>query len=109
MRPIARPLLALILLAPRLAQAEECRILQGTGDRFCKQGHRWVLQNPRAPDFAVGDAFPVYEYSMLMELDRYGLAPVDGPWRYYLVNRMIYKVAADSHLVIEVVGPARRR
>ncbi len=109
MSPAAPLLLALLTLAPSLARAEECRIMQSTGDRFCKQGNRWVLQNARAPDYAVGDPFPVYDHSMLMELDRYGLAPVDGPWRYYLVNRMIYKVAADSHLVIEVVGPARSR
>lgn len=87
----------------------ECRVLKSTGDRFCKEGNRWVLANARAADFAVGDIFPVYEQSMLMDLDRYNLPPVDGPWRYYLREGVIYKVAAATAEVIEVVGPARGR
>lgn len=86
-----------------------CRVLEATGDRFCKEGGRWVLANARPPEFAVGDVFPIYEQSMLMALDRYGLPPVDGPWRYYLRDKVIYKVSARDQTVIEVVGPARSR
>lgn len=95
--------------APAPEAAAECRVLASTGDRFCKEGNRWVLANARAPELAVGDLFPVYEHSMLMDLDRYDLPPVDGPWRYYLRGGVIYKVAAATAEVIEVVGPARGR
>lgn len=94
---------------PAPAAAAECRVLTSTGDRFCKEGNRWVLANARAPELAVGDIFPVYDHSMLMDLDRYDLPPVDGPWRYYLRGGVIYKVAAATAEVIEVVGPARGR
>ncbi len=94
--------------APTTGTAPECRVLSATGDRFCKQGTRWVLSNATAPDYAPGDAFPVYEHSMLMDLKRHGLPPVDGPWRYYLVNGTIYKVSSTTATVLEVVGRARR-
>lgn len=91
------------------AQPSECKILQATGDRFCKYGNRWRLDNARPAAFAPGDAFPVYEHSMLMDLRPYHLPPVDGPWRYYLHEGFIYKVSAATGEVLEVVGRARRR
>lgn len=91
------------------AEPSECKVLEATGDRFCKYGNRWRLENARAPEFAVGDTFPVYEQSMLMDLRRYSLPAVDGPWRYYLRDGMIYKVDAKSAKVLEVVGRAHRR
>ncbi|MBZ4021717.1 hypothetical protein CKO11_04490 [Rhodobacter sp. TJ_12] len=99
-------------IGPQAPQAEppsECRILEATGDRFCKYGHRWKLENARAPDYAVGDDFPIYDHSMLMDLRRYDLPPVDGPWRYYEDQRIIYKVSAKTGKVIEVLGRMRRR
>lgn len=94
---------------PAEAEGEvECRVLKATGDRFCKQGNRWVLANARPPAYEVGADFPVYEHSMLMDLTRYDLPPVDGPWRYYVVDRVIYKVSATTAKVIEVVGPTSR-
>ncbi|MGD9918288.1 MAG: hypothetical protein AB7U46_09725 [Paenirhodobacter sp.] len=89
--------------------ASACRILAATGDRFCKFGNRWRLMNPHPAAYAVGEDFPVYEQSMLMDLARYGLPPVDGPWRYYLRDGFIYKVSAQSAKVVEVVGRARHR
>lgn len=105
------------LLSAGIARAEtqaaqepsECKVLQATGDRFCKFGNRWRLMNPAPAQFAVGDDFPVYEQSMLMDLRRYGLPPVDGPWRYYLRDGFVYKVSAQSAKVIEVVGRAQSR
>lgn len=91
------------------AQPSECKVLQATGDRFCKYGNRWRLDNARPAAFAPGDAFPVYQHSMLMDLRPYRLPPVDGPWRYYLHEGFIYKVSAATGEVLEVVGRARRR
>ncbi len=120
MRPAL--LLLMMVLLPGIARAQtpappaeaeatpdaECRVLKATGDRFCKEGNRWVLANARPPAYPVGADFPVYEHSMLMDLTRYGLPPVDGPWRYYVVDRVIYKVSATTAKVIEVVGPTSR-
>jgi len=86
-----------------------CRILPSTGEKFCKYGHRWKLENPPPSEFAVGDAFPIETTSMLIDLDRYRLPAVDGPWRYYVRDRVIYKVSAATGRVIEVVGRARTR
>ncbi|WP_097070171.1 hypothetical protein [Rhodobacter maris] len=83
-------------------------MIAATGDRFCKYGNRWKLESIRAPDYAVGDAFPVYDQSMLMDLHGYGLPPVDGPWRYYLRAGVIYRVSADTHRVLEVIGRRSR-
>lgn len=105
---------SLLFAAPLVAEApapapSECKVLEATGDRFCKYGNRWHLENARAPAFAVGDAFPVYEHNMLMDLRRYNLPAVDGPWRYYLRDGTIYKVDANTATVREVVGRAKRR
>ncbi|MBC7146148.1 MAG: hypothetical protein H5U24_12190 [Thioclava marina] len=90
----------------------ECKTLS-TGDTFCKVERngvsRWVLQGQMQPDFKVGEIFPVYDHSMVMNLNRYDLPPVTGAWRYYVVRGVIYKVGADSHKVLEVMGRAIRR
>lgn len=102
-------LLSLLLLAlPARAEepARECRTL-GTGDTFCavetNGTRRWVLQGQLAPRYQPGDAFPVYEYSMIMDLARYGLPPVTGPWRYYIVEGAIYRVSSQTGEVLEMV------
>lgn len=84
--------------------ATACKVMQASGLTFCKFGNRWIATTARAPDLAVGDPFPIYEQSMLMDLDRYGLPPVDGPWRYYRRDGVIYKVSARDGRVIEILG-----
>ena len=113
---IALCLCLLLAPAPLAAQAaqpsaepSECKVLATTGDRFCKYGNRWRLENARPPEFAVGAAFPIYDQSMLMDLGAYDLPPVDGPWRYYLRDGVIYKVSAQTGKVLEVVGRRTRR
>ncbi|MCB2135735.1 MAG: hypothetical protein KDE08_07290 [Rhodobacteraceae bacterium] len=61
------------------------------------------------PDYAVGDIFPVYEHNMLLNIDRYGLKPVDGTWRYYRSGSDIYKVDALTFEVLEIIRNARLR
>ncbi|MCU9849714.1 hypothetical protein OEZ60_17070 [Defluviimonas sp. WL0024] len=61
------------------------------------------------PEYAVGDAFPIYNYSMLLDIDRYGLPPVDGAWRYYKADYVVYRVDANDHQVLEVIHNFRRR
>lgn len=91
-------------VAPLPEGASACKVMQASGVTFCKFGNRWIATTARAPDLAVGDPFPIYEQSMLMDLDRYGLPPVDGPWRYYRRDGVIYKVSARDGRVIEILG-----
>ena len=101
-----RLVILLCLPLPLAAQEPECKTLS-TGDTFCvvqENGvKRWVPQRALGPRFAVGDDFPIYDHSMLMDLNRYDLSPVDGHWRYYIVEGIIYKVDPTSKTVIEVV------
>ncbi len=86
------------------AEAQNCRV--DTTTRKCI----FVPKSQQTqPDFTVGDIFPIYEHSMLLEIDRYGLKPVDGPWRYYKSGPDIYRVAVDGYKVLEVIRTARRR
>lgn len=111
-RTRALPLLLAAALAATGARAETpppdgttaCKVMQASGLTFCKFGNRWIATTARAPDLAVGDPFPIYEQSMLMDLDRYDLPPVDGPWRYYRRDGVIYKVSARDGRVIEILG-----
>lgn len=90
----------------------ECRTLK-SGDTFCAvsvNGHtRWVLQGKLRERFEPGDPFPIYEQSMIMDLNRYDLPPVDGPWRYYIFENVIYKVSSETGTVIEKVKRYYRR
>ena len=102
--------------APDPAQSKpddlECKTLT-SGSTFCKVIEngvsRWVLQGKLRADFKVGDLFPVYQHSMLMDLRRYKLPAVTGAWRYYVLRGMIYRVDNKSKKVIEVVGPTYAR
>lgn len=67
-------------------------------------GAKFLRAEPSSPAYAVGDAFPVYEHNMLIDPPRYGLAPVDGNWRYYRANGHTYKVDAQSFAVLDVVS-----
>lgn len=105
-----------LLLLPLPARAEEpareCRRLS-TGDMFCAietNGiRRWVLQGQLPPRFQPGDTFPVYEHSMIMDLARYDLPPVTGPWRYYIVEGAIYRVSSQTGEVLDMVKRHYRR
>ncbi|WP_417807070.1 hypothetical protein [Thioclava sp.] len=102
--------------APESAQTKpdepECKTLT-SGSTFCKVTEngvsRWVLQGKLRADYEVGDTFPIYKHSMLMDLRRYKLPPVTGPWRYYIVRGMIYRVDSKSKKVTKVVGPTYAR
>lgn len=100
--------LLMALLAAALpfasASAQNCRIDTKSGKCI------FVPADQRTPpDFTVGDVFPVYEHSMLLDIESYGLKPVDGPWRYYKSGPDIYRVAVDGYKVLEVIRTARRR
>lgn len=108
---------AALLCVAGAAQAQdaperECRTLK-SGDTFCAvsvNGHtRWVLQGKLRERFEPGDPFPIYEQSMIMDLNRYDLPPVDGPWRYYIFENVIYKVSSETGQVIEKVKRHYRR
>ncbi len=96
-------ILALIAGTAVPATPQNCRIDLRSGKCiFVAAGH----QTP--PDFAVGDSFPVYDHSMILDIDRYGLPPVDGPWRYYRSGADIYKVETRTNRVIDILRYAGR-
>ena len=98
--------------APGPDEQRECRQLQ-SGATFCREPNengqmgKWLLQSDLPPGYAVGDEFPIYQYSMIMDLRRYGLEKVTGNWRYYKVDNVIYKVNPDTRTVMEIVKRAR--
>jgi hypothetical protein len=93
-----------MVAAPEFAVAQNCRIDVGTGKCIFVPG-----AEQRKPDFTVGDKFPVYEHNMLINIDRYGLPPVDGNWRYYRSGIDIYRVDAQNYTVLEVIRNAGLR
>ena len=54
-----------------------------------------------AAALAPGDAFPVEGRSVVMDPSRYGLEPVTGAWRYYLLDGIVYRVDAATDRVID--------
>lgn len=85
------------------AMAQNCRIHKLTGKCISVPASQQVK-----PDFDVGDDFPVYEHSMLLDIDRYGLPPVSGSWRYYKSGYHIFKVDVETSRVLEIVKTVRR-
>ncbi|MZQ90652.1 hypothetical protein GVY41_16950 [Frigidibacter albus] len=67
-------------------------------------GAKHLTVAPTQPAFGVGDAFPVYEHSMLIDPPRYGLPAVTGNWRYYRAKGHTYKVDAQSFAVLDVIA-----
>jgi hypothetical protein len=59
------------------------------------------------PAFALGERFPVETRSLLMNPTRYGLAAVDGAWRYYAMDGTVYRVDNATALILEVIRDAR--
>jgi hypothetical protein len=80
-----------------------------SGDVAQTMTARFIRMPVRPPAFAVGDAFPVAEYNILMNPARYGLPPVDGAWRYYRVAPDVFRVDTTTGRVIEVVKEGNRR
>ena len=70
---------------------------------------RFIRLPPRPPAFAVGEAFPIADHSLLMNPARYGLPAVSGNWRYYRVNGDVFRVDVDTALVLEIVTDGNRR
>ena len=70
---------------------------------------RFIRLPHHPPPFAVGDTFPTAQHSLLMNPARYGLPPVTGNWRYYRVKGEVFRVDADTALVLEVVKDGNRR
>jgi hypothetical protein len=50
----------------------------------------------------------VEDHSLLMNPERYGLPPVDGPWRYYQIDHEIFRVDNATGRVLEVVTDGNR-
>jgi hypothetical protein len=109
MRGIALAAVALLGLA-HPALAGQCTSLvtsvcAGASDPAAVRQSLKVDVQP--PAFARGDRFPVEERSLLMNPTRYRLPRVDGNWRYYAMEGVVYKVDNASRTVIEVIHDDR--
>jgi hypothetical protein len=104
--------IALLLTAP-LPAAAGCASLVASmcpaGAQAQTMTARFIRMPVRPPAFAVGDPFPVAKHNILMNPARYGLPPVDGPWRYYRVAPDVFRVDTATSRVIEVVKDGNRR
>jgi hypothetical protein len=69
---------------------------------------RFIRLPPRPPAFAEGEVFPVDDYNILLNPERYGLPPVDGPWRYYQIDHEVFRVDNATGRVLEVVAGGNR-
>ena len=99
---IPAAILSAFIVAPSIGNAN-CRIHVETGKCV------FVAQSERtAPEFSVGDDFPIYDHSMVIDIDRLGLPPVDGSWRYYKTGTDVYRVDAQSFKVLAVIRNVRR-
>jgi hypothetical protein len=107
-----RALMMIALLAAPLPAAAECASLvksmcKDDGDDATLQS-RFIRLPPRPPAFAEGEVFPVEDHSLLMNPERYGLPPVDGPWRYYQIDHEVFRVDNATGRVLEVVTDGNR-
>ncbi len=93
------------------ASADECMTLVASA---CPQGAdsppaevRFLRVESTVTAVAVGDRFPVEARSLLMDPKRYGLPGVDGQWRYYAMNGVVYRVANETALVLDTISDRR--
>jgi hypothetical protein len=107
-----RPVAIMALLAPLPASAACASLVASmcpSGDVAQTLTARFIRIPVKPPAYAVGDAFPVADHSILMNPARYGLPPVDGAWRYYRVAPDVFRVDTATGRVIEVVSEGNRR
>ncbi len=68
---------------------------------------RTLKVDVKPPAYAVGDRFPVEERSLLLNPTRYKLPKVDGAWRYYAMEGVVYRVDNASAMVLDVINDNR--
>jgi hypothetical protein len=97
------------LCGPALAQDCTSLIKSMCSDTTAQENttRRVLKVEVKPPAYAMGDRFPVEERSLLMNPTSHGLPAVDGPWRYYAMDGVVYKVANDTAKVIEVIRDRR--
>lgn len=111
MRCFALAILWMVGTAPAGTAGECSSLVQSvcepddTGDAASTR--RVLKIEPRPPEFAKGDRFPVEERSLLMNPTRYRLPRVDGPWRYYAKDGVVYRVEIATAVVLEVINDRR--
>ncbi len=105
-------LISLAVFAPLTAHAACASLVASMcprGDQAQTMTARFLRMPVRPPAFAVGDAFPVADHSILMNPARFGLPAVDGAWRYYRVAPDVFRVDSETGRVLEVVKDGNRR
>jgi hypothetical protein len=110
-----RCLVVAVLLGLGLANAsiaDECNSLVKSvcGDQPANEStptRRVLKVEPKPPEFATGDIFPMEDHSLLMNPTRYKLPKVDGPWRYYALDGVVYRVDIATAKVLQVINDNR--
>ncbi len=91
---------ALAVPATALPAIAQCRIsLPGTK---CERPARVTQALPPGTPLPEGAR-------LLFNPGYYGLPPVDGPWRYYVVDSVLYRVDSQTLAVIERVEGGNRQ
>lgn len=72
------------------------------------EGAKWLRVPVAPPPVSIGDILPP-DYMMLMNTAYYGLPPVGNGWRYYRVERDVFRVDNKTREVLERVTDRTNR
>ncbi len=75
--------------------------------RMATAGAKCAAAPTLRPPLPAGTPLPE-DAKLLLNPDYYGLPPVDGAWRYYVVNNELYRVDSRSLEVIERIRDGNR-
>lgn len=77
------------------------------GEQRVKTTRKILKTRVPEPAFKTGDDFPLDAHNVLMNPARYGLPKADGRWRYYKVEREVYRVDPTTRKVLGRVTDIR--
>jgi hypothetical protein len=101
----------LIALGPAvMVEARDCASLVASAcakDEAGDDERRTLTVAVKPPAFGIGDRFPVESRSLLMNPTRYKLPAVDGTWRYYAMEGVVYRIDNATATVLEVIRDSR--
>lgn len=109
MRSIAFAVATLIGLGSPVQAGECASLVKSACQATTETGavRRVLKVDVPPPAFAKGDRFPVEHRSLLMNPTRHRLPKVDGAWRYYAMDGVVYKVDNATATVIAVIRDRR--
>ena len=79
-----------------------CANALGHGSGLNRGGGKWLSVTPAPPPVEIGDTLPK-RYMLLTNTRYYGLPPAGDGWKYYRVEREVYRVENGTRRVLEKV------